>query len=109
MEECKEFPADRPSVAQMIGNNVDVMLGGGQEFLAAVEADGETIREKAEDNGYTIITTREELLNLAPGTKTYGLFSRGHLPVEWVGPGSRGADFVPADDRREIIYPQAAR
>ena len=37
LEACKEFP-DRPSVAQMIGNNVDVMLGGGQEFLAAVEA-----------------------------------------------------------------------
>ncbi len=109
MEECKEFPADRPSVAQMIGNNVDVMLGGGQEFLAAVEADGETIREKAEDNGYTVITTREELLNLEPGTKTYGLFSPGHLPVEWVGPGSRGADFVPADDRRVVYYPQSAR
>ncbi len=108
LQACKEFD-DTPSVAQMINNNVDVMLGGGQEFLASVEADGETIRTKAENNGYTVITKREELLNLAPGTKTYGLFSNGHLPVEWVGPGGRGADFVPADDRRVVIYPEAAR
>ena len=101
---CEQFN-DRPIVEQMLDTNVDVMLGGGTNLLPARVAEGGTVKEKAEKNGYTIITKRDELNQLQAGTKTFGVFSRGHLPVEWVGPGGKGADFLKTDGNREVIYP----
>lgn len=105
---CEIF-GDTPIVEQMLDHNVDVMLGGGTNLLPApVAAGGGNVREKAEGLGYTVITDREALLNLEKGTKTFGVFSRGHMPVEWVGPGGKGADFVEVDANREVIFPEPA-
>lgn len=104
---CQQF-GDTPIVEQMLDHHVDVMLGGGTNLLPAMEAGGKTVKEKAEALGYTVITKRDELLDLDVGTKTFGVFSNGHLPVEWVGPGGRGADFIKVDDNRTVIFPEPA-
>ncbi|MCC3860104.1 alkaline phosphatase [Pseudemcibacter aquimaris] len=104
---CNEF-GDTPIVEQMLDTNVDVMLGGGTNLLPASEASGGTVEEKAKSHGYTVITKRDELMNLETGTKTFGVFSNGHMPVEWVGPGGKGADFVEVDEDRVVIFPEPA-
>ena len=104
---CEQFN-DTPIVEQMIDNNVDVMLGGGTNLLPANTADGVSVMRKAINYGYDVITTRDELYRTKIGTKLFGVFSDGHLPVEWVGPGGEGADFVKVDNNREVIYPEPA-
>ncbi len=99
---------DTPIIEQMLDHNVDVMLGGGYNLLRASDAEGSTIKKKAENLGYTIVTERQNFLDLKQGTKTLGVFSNGHMPVEWVGPGGRGADLVKVDDNRVVIFPEAA-
>lgn len=105
---CAEFN-DTPIVEQMLDHNVDVMLGGGYNLLPAKESGGGTVKEKAEGLGYTIITKRDQLMALEPGTKTFGVFSDGHMPVEWQGPGGKSAGFVEVDDNMEVIFPEPAR
>jgi alkaline phosphatase len=104
-KDCAEF-GDTPIVEQMLDHNVDVMLGGGYNLLPAAEAGGRTVKEKAETQGYTVITKRGELLNLKAGTKAFGVFSDGHMPVEWVGPGGKGADLIEIDENRTVIFPE---
>lgn len=104
---CNQF-ADTPIVDQMLENNVDVMLGGGKNLLSAPAVGGGNVQQKAEKLGYTVITEGNDLKNLAVGTKTFGVFSNGHLPTEWVGPGGKGADFLEIDDNREVIFPEPA-
>lgn len=104
---CQQF-GDTPIVEQMLDHNVDVMLGGGTNLLPANAAGGGTVKEKAESLGYKVVTKREELLDLSAGTKTFGVFSNGHMPVEWVGPGGRGADFIRVNDNRVVMFPEPA-
>lgn len=106
--DCAEFN-DTPIVEQMLDHNVDIMLGGGYNLLPAAEAGGTTVKDKAEANGYTIITKRDQLMELEPGTKTFGVFSNGHMPVEWQGPDGKSAGFVEVDDNMEVIFPEPAR
>ena len=104
---CENF-GDTPIVEQMLDHNVDVMLGGGYNLLPAKEASGGTVQEKAEGLGYTIVTKRDDFLELKIGTKTFGVFSNGHLPVEWYGPGGKGADLIAIDENRVAIFPEPA-
>jgi alkaline phosphatase len=105
LEDCLEFN-ETPVVEQMLDQHVDVMLGGGYNLLPANEASGGTVREKAMANGYTVITKRDELMDLNPGTKTFGVFSDGHMPVEWRGADGTEPDFRTADEQREAIFPE---
>lgn len=89
-DECKRFN-DTPILEQMIDRDLDVMLAGGTRYLYAPETGGKTIGEKAFNQGFKVITTRTELLNLDPGTKTYGAFGEDNVPPEWVGPNGMGA------------------
>lgn len=98
---------DTPIIEQMLDHNVDVMLGGGYNLLPAKEANGGTVKERAEQLGYTIVTKRDDFLNLKAGTKTLGVFSNGHMPVELQGPGGKGADLVEVDANRVVIFPEA--
>ncbi|MBT5187046.1 MAG: hypothetical protein HOH19_04130 [Kordiimonadaceae bacterium] len=102
---CSTFN-DTPIVEQMLDHNVDVMLGGGTNLLPALEAGGKTVGEKAVDHGYSVITKRKELMELASGTKTFGVFSNGHMPVEWQGAGGKGADIIAIDANRTVIFPE---
>lgn len=104
---CEQFN-DTPIVEQMLDTNVDVMLGGGTNLLPAKEAGGGTVEEKANSLGYKVITKRDELMNLEKGTKTFGVFFRGHMPVEWQGPDGKGADFVKTNANRVVVYDDPA-
>ena len=105
LEDCLKFN-ETPVVEQMLDQHVDVMLGGGYNMLPAGEASGGTVEEKAKANGYTIITKRDELMDLKPGTKTFGVFSDGHMPVEWRGPNGNEPDFIEIDVNRVAIFPE---
>lgn len=107
LKDCEEY-GETPIIEQMLDQNVDVMLGGGYNLLPANTDENITVKEKAERNGYTVITTRDELMNIEVGTKTLGVFFDGTMPVEWQEPGGKGADFIAVDKNRNIIYPQAA-
>ncbi len=104
---CSQF-ADTPIVDQMLDHNVDVMLGGGKNLLPGTAVQGGSVEQKAKGLGYTVVTEREDLIKLAVGTKTFGVFSNGHLPTEWVGPGGKGADFLEVNGNREVIFPKPA-
>lgn len=75
---------------QMIDNDVDVMLGGGEKFFTPASEGGEqeeNLMEQAENDGYTSIDTRAELLksddvDVEAGEKLLGLFASGPLAPE---------------------------
>lgn len=99
---------DTPIIEQMLKTGVDVMLGGSIEFLDAVDENGRSIPALAKDNGYSIVSSREELLK-DKGSKILGVFSPRHMPVEWYGPDGRGADFLKQNQDGSFIYPTPAR
>lgn len=68
---------------QQIYQNLDVVLGGGLEFLKAENrADGEDMVAVIEDKGFELITTRNELLH-TNSTKIYGSFAPSALAYEF--------------------------
>lgn len=76
---------------QFIDNDVDVLLGGGKNnFLPASEGGNQdelNLIEQAEEKGYELIETRDELelhkkINVNKGDKLLGLFAEGALAPE---------------------------
>jgi alkaline phosphatase len=75
---------------QIVESGADIIMAGGEERLLpvgvvgrhgveGVRRDGENYVEKAEQLGYTIVYTRDELMALPDDTeKVLGLFSAGH-------------------------------
>jgi len=59
----------------VVGTTIDVAFGGGMKHFS------EELLEKAKANGFTVVTTREELLNLDPSAvkRALGIFARSHL------------------------------
>ena len=59
----------------VVGTTIDVAFGGGMKHFS------EELLEKAKTNGFTVVTTREELLNLDPSAvkRVLGIFARSHL------------------------------
>ena len=73
----KSRKEEREIARQLVeGDTIDVAFGGGMKYFS------EELLEKAKANGFTVITTREELLNLDPSAvkRVLGIFSRSHLP-----------------------------
>ena len=72
--------------AQMLNTNVDVMLGGGKSFFLPKAAGGKrtdnrNLIDKAKKNGYTVVTTGDELAGVSGG-KVLGLFNNSHMNYE---------------------------
>ncbi|MEK4283567.1 alkaline phosphatase [Ureibacillus sp. FSL K6-0165] len=68
---------------QQIYQNIDVILGGGYQFLQPENrADGEDLIKVLEEKGYDYITTRDELLT-TDAEKIYGSFSPTALAYEF--------------------------
>jgi alkaline phosphatase len=74
---------------QVVESGVDVIFGGGEAFLlptgvagrhgAGARRDGLNLIQRAQELGYTIVYTREELQALpATVTKVLGVFASGH-------------------------------
>jgi len=59
----------------VVGTTIDVAFGGGMKHFS------EELLEKAKANGFTVVTTREELLNLdlSAVKRVLGIFARSHL------------------------------
>ncbi|MEK3808666.1 alkaline phosphatase [Bacillus sp. FSL H8-0547] len=71
---------------QQIYQDIDVVLGGGKDSLTTGTAknsrkDGENLVEVAEDRGYDIIESREELLN-SRSSKLWGAFAPAALAYD---------------------------
>jgi len=79
---------------QIIEGGTDIILGGGEILLLpegvvgrfrqpGVRRDGMNLIERAQELGYRVVYTREELLALPPGTgKVLGVFGAGHTFVD---------------------------
>lgn len=64
---------------QQVYQNVDVILGGGYDYLKSVNRkDGEDLVRFIEDKGYDLVTTRDELLT-SNSNKIYGSFASSSL------------------------------
>ncbi|MCL0049588.1 alkaline phosphatase [Peptococcaceae bacterium] len=76
---------------QVIESGVDVILGGGERWLLpkgvtgrhgeeGKRTDGLNLIERAKELGYTVVYTRDELMEVAAGgaTKVLGVFASGH-------------------------------
>ena len=67
---------------QQIYQNLDVILGGGYEFLESENrADGEDLVGTIEDKGYDLVTTRDDLLE-TNSDKIYGSFAPSALAYD---------------------------
>ena len=74
---------------ELVASGADVLFGGGEKYYlpagvqgvwgSGVREDGRNLVEEARAAGYTVVRTREELLNLPAGTKkVLGLFATYH-------------------------------
>ena len=101
--------------AEIIESGADVILGGGEtDYLPVGETgffgregtreDGRNLIEEAEDMGYTVIFTREQLLNIDPAEtdKLLGIFAARDTYNDTFEDDLRGQGFEDADGN--LIY-----
>ena len=97
------------SLAEQIARSgLDVIMGGGARYFAsaAESNDGKTVVDVAEDNGFDVVTRREQLESVSADGRVLGLFSAGTMPVRWRGEGAQKAEFLERRDG-ELIWPEA--
>ena len=66
---------------QQVYQNIDVVLGGGNDSLNKTRKDGNNLLEIIEDKKYDFVTTRDELLN-SKSKKIWGSFAPSSLAYE---------------------------
>lgn len=71
---------------QAVYQNIDVVFGGGKRHLLPKDAggkraDGKDLLSVLKEKGYTIVETREELMNVDSG-KVFGMFAKSHMAAE---------------------------
>ncbi|MFO7965819.1 MAG: alkaline phosphatase [Desulfobacterales bacterium] len=71
---------------QIVYQNIDVVFGGGSEYLLPMNAggkrnDGENLMNVLKKRGVRIVGTAQEMADVHSGS-VYGLFSKGHMPAE---------------------------
>ncbi len=82
------------SISEQIADaDVDVVLGGGSKhFDMPAEGDTRTVRQVAEDSGFTVISLAEDLNDLPADARVLGLFSPSTMPVRLRGEDDRSAE-----------------
>jgi alkaline phosphatase len=82
-----ERRAEEEKVAdQLVKSEVNILFGGGKDFFAPEgekgrRKDGRNLLKEAEQNGYIIVETGEEMKE-AQGEKILGLFNQGNMTFE---------------------------
>lgn len=78
---------------QMLQTRPDVTLGGGMKTFSEVSkagaGQGKTLRQQAQEQGFVIVETLEDLKKVQSADQKVpllGLFSDGNMPVRWKGP-----------------------
>ncbi|SPZ37371.1 Alkaline phosphatase precursor [Plesiomonas shigelloides] len=78
---------------QMLQTRPDVTLGGGMKTFSEVSkagaGQGKTLRQQAQDQGFVIVETLDDLKKVQSADQKaplLGLFSDGNMPVRWKGP-----------------------
>ncbi|QWK98230.1 alkaline phosphatase [Plesiomonas shigelloides] len=78
---------------QMLQTRPDVTLGGGMKTFSEVSkagaGQGKTLRQQAQEQGFVIVETLDDLKKVQSAdqkTPLLGLFSDGNMPVRWKGP-----------------------
>ena len=78
---------------QLVGSQIEVLLGGGYARFAQTDEAGEAVIRSAEAVGYEIVRNRAQLEQVTPlKTRTVlGLFADETLPVAWIGENGQRA------------------
>lgn len=92
-------------VEQLINNNVDVLLGGGKKYFKQSVAEN-TFIEQAQNKGYTLLQTLTDIQGTPNHSKLLGLFSKKHLPTEWIGENYHRAEKIKTNTNGNAIYPK---
>ncbi|HAD42008.1 alkaline phosphatase [Plesiomonas shigelloides] len=78
---------------QMLQTRPDVTLGGGMKTFSEVSkagaGQGKTLRQQAQEQGFVIVETLDDLKKVQSADQKaplLGLFSDGNMPVRWKGP-----------------------
>ncbi|KAB7691239.1 alkaline phosphatase [Plesiomonas shigelloides] len=78
---------------QMLQTRPDVTLGGGMKTFGEVSkagaGQGKTLRQQAQEQGFVIVETLDDLKKVQSADQKaplLGLFSDGNMPVRWKGP-----------------------
>ncbi|MEE3326931.1 MAG: alkaline phosphatase [Myxococcota bacterium] len=82
------------SIAEQIAaSDLEVILGGGAQHFSPMTESGEmTVRQQAEQNGFHVVTSREELKNAPDDKRLLGLFGESTLPARLRGEDDREAE-----------------
>ncbi|MFS0787709.1 alkaline phosphatase [Shouchella sp. 1P09AA] len=64
---------------QMFENEYDLMLGGGAEYFSPERQDGRDLVAEFEENDYTVVTDRDELLDANSSDRLLGLFHDSYM------------------------------
>ncbi|GAB5047225.1 alkaline phosphatase [Thermodesulfovibrio sp. TK110] len=76
----KNRDAEEEIAIELLNSGVDVAMGGGDRYFSSKQRkDGEDLYSKFKVKGYTVIRTREELLNAPVEKPILGIFSPSHI------------------------------
>ncbi len=77
---------------QQVDHKVDVLLGGGrdryEQTITGGPDTGKTVVQSAQDKGFEYVTDADGLSAVNADKPVLGLFSSGHMALEWSGPAS---------------------
>ena len=78
---------------QLVGSQIDVLLGGGYTRFAQADETGETVVRSAAGAGYAVVRNRAQLERVTPrdSRTVLGLFGDDTLPVAWIGENGQRA------------------
>ena len=82
---------------QLVGSQIDVLLGGGYtRFAQQTDETGQAVVRSAEGAGYEVVRNRAQLEGVTPrdSRTVLGLFGDGTLPVAWIGENGQRAHRV---------------
>lgn len=96
---------------QLVGGDVDVLLGGGYARFAQRDEKDIPVLEHAEAEGYQIVRDAASLqrIDRSPEAKVLGLFGDDTLPVAWVGEGGARAQSLRLASNGHPIEPDSFR
>jgi alkaline phosphatase len=81
---------------QLVGSQIDVLLGGGYARFAQTDEAGEAVMRSAETAGYEVVRNQAQLedVSLRHTRRVLGLFGDDTLPVAWIGENGQRAQRV---------------
>lgn len=93
---------------QIVASGIDVVLGGGMMYFQQTEespGSKNTVLDRAKENGFQVISTKQELNRSVNHGRLLGIFSDSTMPIQMIGAGGGKAQLVEKNTAGKMQLP----